>query len=100
MPSISTLYFRTAIVLLVAGIGIGIHMSIQGDHSPLGAHAHLNLLGWVTSSLFAIYYALHPAKAGGRLPKVSWVVTSLRRSSGMLAVSARMCSSRASSWVV
>ena len=74
MPGISTLYFRTAIVLLVIGIGIGIHMSIQGDHSPMGAHAHLNLLGWVTSSLFAIYYALHPGKAGGRLPMIQYAV--------------------------
>ena len=74
MPFISTLYFRTAIVLLITGIGIGIHMSIQGDHSVMGAHAHLNLLGWVTSSLFAIYYALHPAKAVGRLPFVQYAV--------------------------
>ena len=74
MPFISTLYFRTAIVLLITGIVIGIHMSIQGDHSVMGAHAHLNLLGWVTSSLFAIYYALHPAKAVGRLPFVQYAV--------------------------
>ena len=74
MPFISTLYFRTAIVLLITGIVIGIHMSIQGDHSVMGAHAHLNLLGWVTSSLFAIYYALHPAKAAGRLPLVQYAV--------------------------
>lgn len=74
MPSISTLYFRTAIILLVIGIAVGIHMSIQGDHSPMGAHAHLNLLGWVTTSLFAIYYALHPAKAAGRLPMIQYGV--------------------------
>ena len=74
MPFISTLYFRTAIVLLITGIVIGIHMSIQGDHSVMGAHAHLNLLGWVTSSLFAIYYALHPAKAAGRLPFLQYAV--------------------------
>lgn len=74
MPFLATLYFRTAILFLIVGIGIGIHMSIAGDHSPMGAHAHLNLLGWVTSALFGVYYALHPAKAAGRLPVLQYGV--------------------------
>ncbi|MEX0955217.1 MAG: hypothetical protein WDZ83_08415 [Rhizobiaceae bacterium] len=74
MPFIATLYFRTAIVLLIVGIGMGIHMSIVGDHSVMGAHAHLNLLGWVTSALFGTYHALNPAKAAGRLPVLQYAV--------------------------
>jgi hypothetical protein len=74
MPFIATLYFRTAIVLLIIGIGIGIHMSIAGDHRVMGAHAHLNLLGWVTGALFGVYYALHPAKAAGRLPMLQYTI--------------------------
>jgi cytochrome c oxidase assembly factor CtaG len=74
MPFIATLYFRTAIVLLIVGIGIGIHMSIAGDHRVMGAHAHLNLLGWVTGALFGVYYALHPAKAAGRLPILQYAI--------------------------
>ena len=31
-----------------------------------------NLLGWVTSAIFAAYYALNPAKAEGRLPMVHY----------------------------
>ena len=74
MPFIATLYFRTAILLLIVGIGVGIHMSMAGDHSPMGAHAHLNLLGWVTGALFGVYYALHPGKAAGRLPMLQYAV--------------------------
>lgn len=74
MPFIATLYFRTAILLLIVGIGIGIHMSMAGDHSPMGAHAHLNLLGWVTGALFGVYYALHPGKAAGRLPMLQYAI--------------------------
>lgn len=74
MPFIATLYFRTAILLLIVGIGIGIHMSIVGDHSVMGAHAHLNLLGWVTSALFGTYHALNPAKTAGRLPVLQYAV--------------------------
>lgn len=68
MPRISDWFFKAAIVFLVIGIAIGLHMAISGNHSVMGAHAHINLLGWVTSAIFATYYALNPAKAEGRLP--------------------------------
>ena len=74
MPFLATLYFRTAILFLIIGIGIGIHMSVSGNHQVMGAHAHLNLLGWVTSALFGTYYALNPAKAAGRLATLQYGV--------------------------
>ena len=48
MPALAQLYFKTAIIFLIIGIAAGIHMSISGDHSVTGAHAHINLLGWVS----------------------------------------------------
>ena len=74
MPAISKLYFKTAIVFLVIGIAVGIHMSISGDHSVMGAHAHTNLLGWVTMALFGTYLALEPEKARSRLARVQYGV--------------------------
>jgi len=74
MPRISEYYFRTAILLLLVGIALGLHMSISGNHAVAGAHAHLNLLGWVTSALFGGYFALNPAKAAGRLPMIQYIV--------------------------
>ena len=74
MPALANLYFRTAIVFLIAGIAIGIHMSISGNHNVIGAHAHINLLGWVTSAIFGGYLALNPAKATGLLPRVQYGV--------------------------
>jgi hypothetical protein len=41
------------------------------------AHAHLNLLGWVSLFLFGIYYHLHPAVDLNRLATVQvwvWIV--------------------------
>lgn len=72
MPRISHLFFKSAILFLIAGIGIGIHMAISGDHGVTGAHAHVNLLGWVSSAIFGGYYALNPAKAEGRLAMVHY----------------------------
>ena len=74
MPRISEYYFRTAILFLIVGISIGIHMSISQNHNVIGAHAHINLLGWVTSAIFGGYYALNPAKAAGRLPMLQYIV--------------------------
>jgi hypothetical protein len=76
MPAISHLFFRAAILFLMIGIGVGLAMSITQVHDVVGAHAHVNLLGWVTSAIFGGYYALNPAKAEGLLPRVHfWVYT-------------------------
>lgn len=74
MPAMAQLYFRTAILFLIAGICIGIYMSISGNHAVVGAHAHVNLLGWVTSALFGTYLALNPAKATGLLPRLQYII--------------------------
>ena len=57
----SILCFRAAVLMVVAGMIWGIVMGISQDHTTLPAHAHLNLLGWVSLFLFGIYYHLHPA---------------------------------------
>ncbi|MHB2166564.1 hypothetical protein [Alsobacter sp. R-9] len=57
----STLSFQAAVLLVLVGMGWGIAMAASGDHSTHPAHAHLNLLGWVSLFLFGIFYHLHPA---------------------------------------
>ncbi|SDO55948.1 hypothetical protein [Phyllobacterium sp. OV277] len=74
MPRVSQLFFKTATVFFLIGILLGLQMGISGDHAAFPAHAHLNLLGWVTSAIFGIYYALNPAKAQGRLPMIQFAV--------------------------
>jgi hypothetical protein len=60
----------------MVGIAMGLHMSMSANHDVIGAHAHTNLLGWVTSALFGVYYALNPAKAESRLAMIHfWVYT-------------------------
>ncbi len=57
----SSLCFRAAVPLVLAGMVWGLQMAISQDHSAFPAHAHLNLLGWVSLFLFGIYYQLHPS---------------------------------------
>ena len=71
MPNVAQLFFKAAVVFLIVGIGMGLQMSISGVHNVTGAHAHANLLGWVTSAIFGGYYALNPAKARTKLAATS-----------------------------
>jgi hypothetical protein len=77
MPKISHLFFRTAVLFLIVGIGMGLQMAITQNHNVVGAHAHVNLLGWVTSAIFGGYYALNPARAEGRLPMIHYGIYTL-----------------------
>ncbi|MCR9137081.1 MAG: hypothetical protein NXI27_13860 [Alphaproteobacteria bacterium] len=74
MPKVAQYYFKTAIVFLIIGICMGLQMSIGGNHNVIGAHAHVNLLGWVTMALFGSYLAIAPAKAEGRLAMIQYYV--------------------------
>ena len=70
--SIPSLFFRTAIVLAIAGIVLGIFMGMNQDFRLAHMHAHLNLLGWVSFFIFGGYYALAPQAAEGVLPKLHY----------------------------
>jgi hypothetical protein len=74
MPRIAQLYFKTAVLFLIVGIGMGLNMAISQDHSVIGAHAHCNLLGWVTMAIFGGYHALNPRKAERRLAMIQYCV--------------------------
>ena len=74
MPRVSNYFFKTATIFLIVGIAVGLHMGISEDHSAMPAHAHIMLLGWVTSALFGGYYTLQPAKAERRLAFVHFGV--------------------------
>lgn len=84
--SASSLAFRAAVIFLLAGITWGMIMGISQDHSAFPAHAHLNLLGWVSLFLMGLYYRLHPEIEAGRLalPQiVLWIAGSAVHPMGM-----------------
>ncbi len=70
----SSLNFRTAVCLGIVGIGMGIGMAASGDHSIFPAHAHLNLLGWVSLFLIGIFYRFHPGLDTSRIAFVQSVI--------------------------
>lgn len=66
-----------AVLCVVVGMLWGIQMAVSGDHLLASAHAHLNLVGWVTLALFAVYYRLTPAAASSRLARIHTAVAIL-----------------------
>jgi hypothetical protein len=48
--------FVAAICAALAGMSLGIIMGMREDFSLAPAHAHLNLLGWVTMALYGLYH--------------------------------------------
>jgi len=57
----SSLSFQAGVTLVVVGMIWGLQMAISRDHAAMPAHAHLNLLGFVSLFLFGFYYRLHPS---------------------------------------
>jgi hypothetical protein len=63
----SSLSFRLAVLFIIVGIAMGIGMAASQNHAIMPAHAHLNLLGWVSLFLFGIYYERRPVLDSSRL---------------------------------
>lgn len=76
MPRVSSAFFTVAALCGLAGMIWGSWMGASHDHAMLPAHAHLNLLGWVTLSIMGGFYAL-PGNQSGVLAWVNFVLSSL-----------------------
>ena len=75
--SIPSLFFRTAVLLALAGMLLGIFMGIHQDFRLAHFHAHWNLLGWVAFFIYGAFYALAPGAREGWLPKLHYVLSIL-----------------------
>lgn len=76
MPRVSIAFFVFAALCGLTGMGWGIFMGMTENHQTFSAHAHLNLLGWVSCSLMGGFYALAKDHAPSRLAWINlWLST-------------------------
>ena len=61
-------------IMLTAGVTLGIVMGIRHDFALAPVHAHINLVGWASLSLFGIVYKLYPELARSRLAAVHFIL--------------------------
>lgn len=73
----SSLSFKLAVLFVIAGMAMGIGMAASQNHAIMPAHAHLNLLGWVSLFLFGVYYERRPALNVSRLALIQVALWSI-----------------------
>jgi len=67
--------FRISVSIGLLGMAFGIFMGIKQDFALAPAHAHLNLLGFVTMFLSALYYSVFPMAAATRMARIQAVIS-------------------------
>jgi hypothetical protein len=77
MPRLSLAFFSAAVVYGVIGMIWGGFMGAHEDFVTAPAHAHLNLLGWVTMGLMGTFYALAGPRAPIRLGWINFTLSNL-----------------------
>src|SRR5262245_12860205 len=70
MQGLPARFFGTAVIYGILGMVLGNVMAATQDHGQMPTHAHLMLIGWVSFSIFAFFYHLHPARAGTLLAQL------------------------------
>jgi cbb3-type cytochrome oxidase subunit 1 len=70
MQGVARNFFTLAIAYAIFGMLLGLSMAMSQNHDQMPTHAHIMVLGWVMSSVFAFFYHLVPAARASRLAQV------------------------------
>lgn len=62
-------FLKIAVVYFFIAVCLGLVMGIIQDFSYKSVHAHLNLLGWVSMSIFGLIYSIYPSVSETKLAK-------------------------------
>lgn len=60
---------KIAVVYFAIGVLLGMTMGIIHDFRLTSLHAHVNLLGWVSTAIFGVIYSIYPFVATTKLAK-------------------------------
>ena len=63
-------YLVWALAYVALGMGLGIHMAASHDHAQHVTHAHILLVGFVVSFIYAV---IHKLWLGGKASWLAWV---------------------------
>jgi L-asparagine transporter-like permease len=70
LNTVSLRWVRLALVYFALAVLLGYAMSASHDHRLKGVHVHINMLGWMSMSLFAWLYQQFPQAARGKAAAV------------------------------
>ncbi|MGN6514917.1 MAG: hypothetical protein ACTHLR_03645 [Rhizomicrobium sp.] len=77
MPRVSAAFFAVGVIAVLIGMFWGMMMGATNNMVTMPAHAHLNLLGWVTMGLYGTFYALEGPTISRRLAWTNFIVSTL-----------------------
>jgi len=63
-------FIKIAAVYFSIGVLLGMTMGMIHDFRLTSTHAHINLLGWVSTALFGIIYSIYPSVATTKLATI------------------------------
>jgi hypothetical protein len=73
----SALWARTALLWFIATMSFGMYLGITQQFGMSSPHAHMGLLGWVSSALFAFLWSFAARDDMPRFAPVHWAVHNL-----------------------
>lgn len=88
-------YLIWALCYAAAGMGLGIYMGISGNHGEFVTHAHIMLVGFVTSLVYAVIHRLWlpaPARVLATIQFVLHQAGTLTMCAGLLLMYGRLAS--------
>jgi hypothetical protein len=74
LNGMSALWARTALLWFLATMIFGMYLGMTQQFGMSSPHAHMGLLGWVSSALFAFLWSFAAADDRPRLAPVHWAV--------------------------
>lgn len=63
-------FIKVAVIYFIIGVGLGMYMGIGNMFVFTSAHAHINLLGWVSLALAGVIYQVFPDAGESKLATV------------------------------
>lgn len=77
MKRVDVWFIGAAILYGLFGMSFGIWVGITQAFENAHLHAHINLVGWVTMTLFGLVYRAFPAMQDGVIPRIHFWVANL-----------------------
>ncbi|MDH3239829.1 MAG: cytochrome-c oxidase [Alphaproteobacteria bacterium] len=70
-------FLRLSIIYALAGVALGIFMAASHDLSQMPTHAHINLLGFVSTAIYGFFYRAYPGAEQGWLARAHFWIANL-----------------------
>jgi hypothetical protein len=78
LNEMTSLWARTALVWFLVTICFGMYMGMTQQFNFAPAHAHLGVLGWLSSAVFALIYGVaSEGPEGAKAPRLHWATHNL-----------------------